>query len=97
MISRCQSRPDHDGRPQGLFDELTLADTVEGLTDLHQIVQAVIRFSLADEALAMEGRIEEMQGALTGCRTRRPNAVRLLRVRPETSALIIEFSEHEAD
>jgi hypothetical protein len=48
------------------IDEQTLADTLEGLTDLHDIITAILRSALADEALAagLKGRIAEMEGRL---------------------------------
>jgi Siphovirus Gp157 len=48
------------------LDAETLADTLEGITDLHEMIAAVIRSALVDEALqaGLRSRLEEMRQRL---------------------------------
>ena len=47
-------------------DEETLLDTLEGITDLHEMIAAIIRSALVDEALqaGLRSRLEEMRARL---------------------------------
>ena len=49
------------------LDSDTLRDTLEGITDLHEMIAAVIRSALVDEALqaGLRTRLEEMRQRLT--------------------------------
>ena len=48
-------------------DEETLLDTLEGITDLHEMIAAIIRSALVDEALqaGLRTRLEDMRRRLT--------------------------------
>jgi Siphovirus Gp157 len=48
-------------------DEDTLFDTLEGITDLHEMIAAIIRSALVDEAVqvGLRTRIEDMRQRLT--------------------------------
>ena len=49
------------------LDEETVADTLEGITDLHEMIAAVIRSALVDEALhaGLRFRIDDMKERLS--------------------------------
>ena len=48
------------------IDDETLSDTLEGVTDLHEVIAAVVRSALVDEALSkgLKGHIEVLQDRL---------------------------------
>jgi Siphovirus Gp157 len=50
-----------------LLDDETIRDTREGITDLHEMIAAVIRSALVDEALhaGLRGRLDEMRERLS--------------------------------
>src|SRR5437868_1773431 len=48
------------------IDEVTLSDTLEGLTDLHEVLAAIVRAALEEEAMAvgLKAHIKTLQDRL---------------------------------
>jgi hypothetical protein len=67
------------------LDERILADTLEGVTDLHEVIAAIVRAAVTDEALAegLRGGIGEMQERLSRFEER---ASKRRRMAPDTMA-----------
>src|SRR5664279_3142451 len=60
---------------------MTLADTVEGLTDIHEVLAAIVRTVLFSEALAegLKGHITVLQGRLERMNQRNAERRRIVR------------------
>ena len=58
------------------IDEETLADSLEGITDLHGMIAAVIRSALVDEALhaGLRCRLDDMKERLRGSKSGLPKS-----------------------
>ena len=54
------------------IDDETLQDTLEGITDFHEIIAELVRSALVDKAMALglTGRIEDMRNRLVRMETR---------------------------
>ena len=54
-------------RVSRLLDHETIRDTLEGITDLHEMIAAVIRSALVDEALhwGLRSRLDNMRERLS--------------------------------
>src|SRR5689334_23240333 len=57
---------------EGALDEATLADTLDGVTDLHEVVAAVVRAALVDQAMAegVKAHIETLHDRMARLETR---------------------------
>jgi hypothetical protein len=62
------------------LDEETLGDTLEGITDLHEMIAAVVRSALVDEAFVsgLRFRIDEMRERLSRLEERARNKRKLV-------------------
>jgi hypothetical protein len=65
-ISKYQLLKQRLSREFPTADEETLLDTLDGITDLHEMIAAIIRSALVDEVLqaGLRRRIEEMRARL---------------------------------